>query len=358
MHLAIDAREAFRAMRTGKGQWARGFIEELVTHPVSLTLFFDVLPSEDFSRYPHVTMKVVSAPGILWHVRVASMLRAMNDIDAYVSPTSYIVPFLLGCSKNCITIIHDLIAFRDEPHDRRATVIERLLLGRVVRSSAILCTVSEHTRHDLLERYPVLRNGFVKPIFAGPLRPFTPLSKPDGKTILCIATLCPRKNQKRLIEAFRILPDHVRVRHRLLLVGARGWNDEEILTLASSTPGVEWKSYVSDDTYEELLSRATIFALPSLYEGFGMQILDALQHGIPVLTSDRGSLPEVTGDAAVLVDPENVTSIAVGLRKLLEDSHLRDRLRRNGPLRAANFSWKKTVDLFLGALENMDFLSA
>ena len=126
------------------------------------------------------------------------------------------------------------------------------------------------------------------------------------------------------------------------------------LRLAAKTPGVDWKDFVDDAEYEHLLSTCAVFALPSLYEGFGMQILDAMQRGIPVLTSDRGSLPEVAGTGAVLVNPEDVSSIARGLERLLTDTNVCSNLRLRGKERAAMFSWKRTVDVFVGILERVD----
>lgn len=123
---------------------------------------------------------------------------------------------------------------------------------------------------------------------------------------------------------------------------------------ARSTPGVEWIGYGSRAQEEELLSRCTVFALPSLYEGFGLSVLDALHHGIPVLTSERGALKEIAGDAAIFVNPEDVRSIADGLQRLLTDSALRDRLSCEGKAQAQKFSWKRTVDTFLSALDRIE----
>ena len=193
----------------------------------------------------------------------------------------------------------------------------------------------------------------VTSVFAGPMREKVSENYPDGKTILCIATLCPRKNQLRLIRAYQSLPDELRLQYQLKLVGSRGWNDDEIIKEAEKTVGVEWRDYVDDNEYSRLMKACTVFALPSLYEGFGMQILDALQRGIPVLTSDRGSLKEVAGDAAKLVDPESIGSITYGLTELLENAELRQDLAKKGPRHAEQFSWKRTVDLFLEAMDKM-----
>jgi len=103
--------------------------------------------------------------------------------------------------------------------------------------------------------------------------------------------------------------------------------------------------------HHDLLNTCTVFAFPSLEEGFGLPVLDALQRGVPVLTSTRGGLAEVAGDAAVVVDPEDPNALRGGLETLLRDAALRERLHRAGPGQARRFSWKNTVDLFLRAVQ-------
>lgn len=355
MHLGIDVREACVDKRTGKGQWTYGFVSGLLTRDLSLTLFSDkALPMEwqtilekNKDRY---TAHISHIHGFQWHVQTARDVLREDAIDAYVSTVSYIVPWIIGGRKKVIPVVHDLIAFQNEPHDRKATWIERCTLRRAVFSAHHVCTVSESTKQDLLHRYPSLPSEKVMPIFAGPVSQNISGRHADGKTILCIATLCPRKNQLRLIEAFAKLPDALRQQSRLVLVGKRGWDDEAILKKISTTPNVEWKNYLSDSECEELYRSATVFAFPSLYEGFGMPLLDAFRFGVPVLASDRGSLKEVAGDAALLVDPENVDAIRGGLERLLTDGALRESLTQKGIRQSTQFSWKRTVDLFMASL--------
>jgi glycosyltransferase involved in cell wall biosynthesis len=339
--LVIDAREAFCKKKAGKGQWTKGFLEELNSRDIDLTALTHTSQS--------VGSSVAFSGKLFWHLAAAKYAR-ISKTDYYISPTSYIAPYLIGKKVPCVPIIHDLIAFQNEPHEKRARFIEKLLIKKVVMNATNVCTVSEATRKDVLKKFPHLSPSSVTAIYAGPMRDNMPLSVPDKKTILCVGTLCPRKNQERLIQAYDALPHTIRSQYRLVLVGARGWHDAEILRLARVTDGVEWKDYVSDDEYQVLLSTATVFAYPSLYEGFGMQVLDALQRGIPILTSDRGSLSEVVGDTAVVVDPTSVRSITSGLIALLENADIRNILASNGPIQASRFSWKRTVDLFLKAL--------
>jgi len=349
MHIAIDIREACRPAKTGKGQWTYGFVNELLSLNEEITLLTDSdVPNEWTERAANVKK---FSPGIRWHFQVKKFLiRSKGLIDVYISPTSYICPFLVGASFPCVPVVHDLIAFRNEPHNRKARWIEKALLPSVVQTSLCIATVSESTQADLLKRYPRLKKKKTFVVYAGPMRGNPEKYMPDGKTILCIGTLCPRKNQLRLIQAYGQLPDDLRATFSLVLAGMRGWQDDAIVDAVKNTNGVTWHDFVPIEEYERLLHSCTVFAFPSLYEGFGMQVLDALQRGVPLLLSNRGSLPEVAGDAAEYVDPEDVDDIRNGLQKLLENTVLRNNLSTLGPQQANQFFWKRTVDLFLSGI--------
>ncbi|OIO52981.1 hypothetical protein AUJ46_06165 [Candidatus Peregrinibacteria bacterium CG1_02_54_53] len=347
--LTIDCREALSATPTGKARWANCFLTELFTRGLPVLLLTDrAIPAA--WQLPHVRSQTLPA-GVSWHFHASRFLSSQKHELTYFSPTSYIVPFLAGGSLPVIPLVHDLIAFRGEPHQRKAQIIERLTLRRALSNACHVCAVSEATKHDLLNRFPFLTSERVSVIFAGPYREIAAQNVPDGRTILSVGTLCPRKNQIGLIRAFAALPEAARAKARLIIAGGRGWRDREIIRLARETPGVEWRGYVSDAEYETLLSSATVFALPSLYEGFGMPVLDALQRGIPVLASKRGSLPEIAGEAALFADPEDRAALTQGLATLLEDEVVRQQMANAGPQQARTFSWKRTVDLFLSRVE-------
>jgi glycosyltransferase involved in cell wall biosynthesis len=348
MMLAIDVREACRDKQTGKGVWTRRFVDELLRRDRACVLLTDADVPDAWKNKARVER--ITATGIRWHFAAASLAKRIAD--AYFSPTSYIAPSILGKDFPAFVVVHDLIAFRDEPHDRRATIIERLTLARAVRSARITFAISESTKTDLLARVPALAPERVVPIFAGPSwQDGAGPAAPNGLSITCIATLCPRKNQLRLIRAFDALPSPLRERATLTLIGGRGWHDGEIVHAAANTPGVEWKKYLPAAECDALLRSSAVFAFPSLYEGFGLPVLDSFLRGVPVLTSDRGSLKEVAGGAALLCDPEDVTSISAGLERLLTDDALRADLARKGEERAKRFTWEKTVGGFLAAVD-------
>jgi glycosyltransferase involved in cell wall biosynthesis len=347
MHFAVDIREACRPNRSGKGQWVAGFIDELLHRNIDVSLCSDAPPPDHWSLLAKNVLLFPS--GLRWHWKVSRYVQRHREIHVYVSPTSFLVPCLLPQSVHVVPVVHDLIAFRGDPHNMKATCIEKITLRCCLRKSRYVLTVSESTKSDILDRYSFLAPSAVTVVYAGPFSTTAIPNTSDGKTILCPATLCPRKNQKRLILAYRSLPLSLRNQYVLVLVGNRGWHDQDIVDLAEDTDGVEWLQYVSNDQYEHLLQTCDIVAMPSLYEGFGMQVLDALQRGIPVLTSDRGSLKEVTGGYAVLVQPEIVEDIARGLESILTNECMRKNLRERGPKQASQFTWNRTVDAFLAA---------
>jgi glycosyltransferase involved in cell wall biosynthesis len=164
------------------------------------------------------------------------------------------------------------------------------------------------------------------------------------KVILTVGALQKRKNTLRLIEAFESVPAD----WKLVLAGSSdGYGAAEILERLARSPvreRIEVTGYVSTDRLKSLYQRASIFAFPSLDEGFGIPVLEAMAFGIPVLTSNRSALPEVAGDAALLVDPLRTDEIASGLQQLIENEDLRTDLAQRGRERASEFSWNRCVD--------------
>jgi glycosyltransferase involved in cell wall biosynthesis len=176
-------------------------------------------------------------------------------------------------------------------------------------------------------------------------RPAPPQSGtiPRETIILSVGAIQRRKNIVRVIEAF----EQTAPEWRLVLAGSFGFDSQEALQRierSSRKRDIQVLGYVSDSELEDLYQRASLLAFPSLDEGFGMPILDAMARGVPVLTSNISAMPEVSGDAALLVDPTDVNAIADGLRRLSTDSELRDTLIVRGLARAKEFTWGKSVE--------------
>jgi len=179
----------------------------------------------------------------------------------------------------------------------------------------------------------------------------------DAPYVLFVGTLEPRKNLPRLVRAFRAAVREASLPHQLVLAGATGWQQDALANeLAADGEGlVHVPGRVAPNELDALYRGADAVAYPSLYEGFGLPVLEALAYGTPTLSSTTSAIPEVADDAALLVDPEDEDAIAGGLVRILSDETLRADLKEKGPKRAASFSWaataRATLDAYRTAME-------
>lgn len=170
-----------------------------------------------------------------------------------------------------------------------------------------------------------------------------------GGYVLCVATLEPRKNIERLIAAFSSLPPALRQHYPLVLAGAQGWGSETLHALIQQS-GIRYLSYLPEHALPALYAGARLFAFPSIYEGFGLPVLEAMASGVPVLTSNCSTLPEVSAGAGLLVDPLDTVAIRDGLVRGLEDDPWRAMAIECGRIRAGQLTWDscvaRTLDLY------------
>ncbi|MGH2855321.1 MAG: glycosyltransferase family 4 protein, partial [Solirubrobacteraceae bacterium] len=289
-----------------------------------------------------------------WHVRAA---RAANrECDVFLSTNSYLTSWMLSVPG--VPIVYDLAPFEPAMRpNRRSAAIERLTLGHGARRSAALLAISHATAHALAERFPatagrtVVAPLGVAPTLATQLQAAEAAALPPAGFVLAVGTLEPRKNLPRLVEAYASLDSETIDRHRLVVVGAKGWQTGETLSaLRSLGERCAVLGYVSDAALAELYRRCAVFCYPSLGEGFGLPVLEAMAAGAAVLTSNVSSLPEVGGDAVEYADPTDVASIAAGLRRVLGDESHRTELGRLARERALQFTWERFAERTLEVL--------
>jgi glycosyltransferase involved in cell wall biosynthesis len=261
-----------------------------------------------------------------------------------------------------VLTVHDICyATNPEWFSPRDLRVLSSVVPRSIRMAAHVITDSESARGEIIDHYHVPEEKISNiPIGAGAgAAPITleEASRELGSLdlnlerpyLLTVGNLQPRKNLVRLVEAFNQL---VGSGHDidLVVVGPRHFRADEVFQAAQSAKGrTHLTGYVSDRQLAACYRCSTAFVLPSLYEGFGLPVIEAMSHGVPVACSNAGALPEVCGDAAVLFDPRSVEAIAAAVTRLLDDSNLRERLSRAGQTRAAQFSWKRTAELTLAA---------
>ncbi len=267
-----------------------------------------------------------------------------------------------------VVTIHDIL-FETDPHLFEGAFSARSvsLIRRSARRAAMVLTVSEFSRRALLERYElppekviVTPNGVDRARF----RPME--SEPagirkryrlDGPFLLAVGRIEPRKNLPRLIRAFSRARQKLSRGIQLAIAGPEDFRSGEVFQEAErQTEGsIRFLGAVPDADLPALYNLAEALVYPSLAEGFGIPVLEAMACGTPVLASPRGALPEVGGDAVLWVDPEDEEAIAGGIETIVTDSSLRDRLRKAGPERAERFQWKQTARLTLEAYRRAAF---
>ena len=290
-----------------------------------------------------------------------TLARGLDAVVVYHAPNLIARPF----DGPTVVTVHDL-SWRTQPEwhpPERVGWIERNL-DATLRQANRFVAVSAHTARALATvlgveqgRIDVVPPG-VSPLF----RPMTAAEAApvlgnyaltDRGYVLAVGTIEPRKNLDRLIVAHRRLPAGLRTRLPLVIAGATGWGAAPDWHGAARLPG-----YVPDTELVALYARAACVAYPSLHEGFGLPVLEAMACGAPVVTSDVTALPETAGGAAVLVDPWDTAAIADGLRRVLEDEALAGTLRARGLARAAGFTWDRTAEGMVASWRRAAGLSA
>lgn len=367
MRIAIDA----HAVGTGLGgneSYAKNLIEALaqidsvnrytlyVTTREAIELFTD--------RWPNFKVRATlpHTPLIRIPLTLPAELRR-NRVD--VLHVQYTAPPLVPCP--IVTTIHDL-AFEHLPETfkRRSWMQLRLTVRYTARKAAEIITVSEYSRRDIVDSYNIPASRItVTPEAAASIFSPSPPTEIDrirkvygieGDYILAVGSIQPRKNLVRLMAAYgrlrRKLPaDKL---PKLVLVGKRAWLYNETIRTVDELELSKWvilTGYVPETDLPALYSGATCFVYPSYFEGFGLPPLEAMKCGTPVIVGNRTSLPEVVGDAALLVDPFDVDEIAAGIERILGDENLRTSLKEKGIQRASGFDWQETARLTLGVYE-------
>ena len=284
-------------------------------------------------------------------------VERLLDSDAILYPYWPSPPWRSRSAPPAAVFVFDL-AFKLRPAE--VPWQQRLYFGTILapalRQAAAVLTISEKTRIDLLDWYHVPgldEKTLVVPLGVSDSASAGPL--PEGITpgfILAVGTVEPRKNYPRLLAAYRQLRGGM-LAPPLVIAGRPGWAYGDTLEKIRGEPGVRYLGHVDEATLSALYDSAAVLAFPSLYEGFGLPLLEAMAHGLPAVVSTAGALPELAGDAAVLVDPEDVSSIEAGIEKALTDKSLRERLAAAGRKRASDFTWRRTANLTRDALRRI-----
>ena len=343
--IGFDGRDLLRK-RTGVVNNTFFLARELTeAHPLEVTVYADTHgDSSSEAPPPGVRLRLLRAPPVAWKHLALPIALARDRQDVFHSPTGTL-PAWAPCRQ--VVTIHDVFA-AVEPRwfSPRVGWQLRLTQRRAASVAGRVIAVSECTRHDLIERYGVpadkisiVYNGVDHARFRPVEVDAEAVARRFGVRypfILCVGSLLPWRNAPRLLRAA------ARLDLGLLFVGRDIWGTDPTARLAAEQ-GWDWArfaGYVSDVDLPALYAAASVFAYPSLYEGFGIPPVEAMACGTPVVASNAGALPEVLGDAALLVDPCDEDALAEALRAAATDDGT---LRRRGLARAAPYSWQRAA---------------
>jgi glycosyltransferase involved in cell wall biosynthesis len=299
----------------------------------------------------------------MW-VRHWRRLRLVRD-HLFHGPNYFLPPF----SGPGIATVHDLSVFKfpDTHPEARRRQFEQEFFSSLRRASHLI-TDSEAIRREVIESlsWPA---GRITAVPLGVSDRFAPQSWSEAPAVLrsaglkanayvlCVSTLEPRKGIGRLLQAYRGLPDSLRCRYPLVLAGNEGWLNDAILAAIGAAKQEGWLrhlGHVGEADVPPLYSGARAFVYPSVYEGFGLPVLEAMASGVPVLTSNCSSLPEVSGGAAFLVDPLDVDALRLGIERVIQDEPWRALARERGLQVAREHSWDRCVERTLAVYQKVD----
>ncbi|HLD24583.1 MAG TPA: glycosyltransferase family 1 protein [Patescibacteria group bacterium] len=351
MKLAIDGYEANSQQRVGIGRYAA----ELLRHMAKINQStVDVyLPDSVKPHMPHETATWkyhIVGPKPFWTFVGFPLALMRSYHDVVFSPTHYIPRWV---SMPRVMAIMD-VSYLKYPELFRPQDLHKLVNWTVysVRHAVRIITISEFSKNAIIEAYGVPKSRVVVAYPGLSMRQTTKSSKKRGTPyILSVGTLQPRKNFVRLIEAFATLDDK---KIELVIVGKKGWMYDDILNAPNRygvSDRVRFLDFVPDDELPSLYNSAACFALPSLYEGFGLPVLEAMSYGVPVVVSTSSSLPEIAGEAGIYVDPEDVSNIAKGLTQALTENNV-ERIK-TGKERVKIFTWDKAAEKVMKVLEEV-----
>jgi glycosyltransferase involved in cell wall biosynthesis len=360
--VGVDASRVTRAHRTGTENYSLQVLRQLLTldQDNAYRLYLSAaLPEGLLPVGPRTSTRLIRLPRLWTHLGLSREMLARPPDVLFVP--SHVLP-LVSPSKS-VVVVYD-VGHRVVP--RAHALAERLYLEwsirRHVRIATRLLTISETSKYDLVRlygadparvdvAYPAVDARF-KTVAADEIERVRRRHGLVDSYVLHLGTIKPRKNLPRLIQAFAQadLPANT----QLALGGMTTYGGEAVeraIVANGLRNRVRRLAYVPDEDLPALFGGAACVAIVSLYEGFGMPALEALACGAPLLVSNRGSLPEIAGDAAIVVDALSVASIASGLERLIRDGRLREDLRAHGPRRAGSFDWSTAARVTRNALE-------
>ncbi len=363
MIIGIDASRATYAERTGTENYSLFLIRALLNLETEhrFRLYFNSAPEPHLFAAERAELRIIPLPRLWTHLRL-SLEMTTRAPDVLFVP-AHVLP--LVHPRHSTVTVHDLgYIYYPEAHTRWDRWYLQWSTFHNVRHARHVIADSQATKRDLMKCFGSAPDR-IHVIYPGYDRAFAPVCDPSrlaavreryglpSQYAIHVGTYQPRKNLSILLDAFAAVAEQ-RAELHLALVGKRGWLYEPLFAQTQRLgleQRIHFTDYASRADLPALLTAARVFLLPSLYEGFGLPVLEAMACGTPVICSNASSLPEVAGDAALLVDPHEPSAWAEALGRVLDDDQLRATLARKGLQRVAHFSWEQCAQQTLWVLE-------
>ena len=367
MRIAFDG-TTLTPGRTGVGYYTEHLLQHLAREVEETGDEIVVVSNQPIDTQRPLPAHVRVHAGHRFPVRIGWMqLRAQRALDSVKPDVAHFTNGMMpvGSPVSTIVTIHDMsLRLYPRCHPLRRLVLNRPLMHLAIRQAASIVTVSESARRDLLRLHGIAadRVSVVHEAASPAFHPITDQAELDrirskyglpSRFVLYVGTIEPRKNLARLVEAFaqarrRGIP------HHLVCVGPYGWSSRDLngrIDRLGLKDAVHFTGYAPFDDLPVLYNLGELFVFPSMYEGFGLPVVEAMASGRPVITSNTSSLGEIAADAAVTVDPASVDAIADALVRVATDELLRRDLSQRGLRRARAFSWARTAKEMLAVYQ-------
>jgi len=364
MKIAINCWVLRNKQLDGIGYFTVNTISRIIrNHPeVEFMILCDKKFTENYFDFPNARKYKIFPPWrhpvlYIWYMEIVlPLFLRKHKPGLLVSMEGFLS---LGSSTKQLPVIYD-INFEHQPQDLK--FLNRLYFGfffkRFVKKATRIATISGYSRQDITTFYKI-NNDKIDNVSCGINGNFEPLSESEiaatrqkfsgGKPyFFFVGSMHPRKNIARLIEAYTVFRQKNNCDYKLLLAGAIWWSKSSMETAYNSSPfkdDIIFTGRLSDDELKKVLGSAFSLSFVPIFEGFGLPIVEAMQSEVPVICSNTTSMPEVAGEAAVLIDPYNVTSIANGMETMFTDEALRRRLVQLGNVQKQKFTWDNTAEL-------------
>ncbi len=371
MRIAINTRFLLKDRLEGIGLFTHEVAKGLVAqHPeFEFIFFFDRPFDRDFVLSKNVTPIVLFPPArhpllfVWWFEWSVRRALKKHRIDVFLSPDNFMS---LSTDVRTVLVTHDLAHVH---YPRQVSLFQRLyyqfFTKRFNQRASRIVAVSEFTKADLVKQYGIAP-AKISVSGNGCREMFSPLQmaeKMDARDAFSegkpyfyyIGAVHPRKNVHRLIAAFDQFKTTTGASHKLLIAGRFAWQAGEVKSafeVAKHQSDIRFLGYVTDADSSQLMGAAAALVYVSLFEGFGVPLLEAMHAEVPIVTSNVSSLPEVAGEAALLVAPTKVEEIAEAMRRISEDEHLCNKLVANGRVQRTKFNWQRATDVVYEGLLN------